>query len=80
MWGVVAGLISKVNIGQRFVHFIVYLLIGLITIGVPYKLFVKKDVKIDVGNGGTYIANSCAKETPLLGCSIHRVKLKVIWQ
>lgn len=66
--------------GQRFVHFIVYLLIGLLTIGIPYKLFFKDTVKTVVGKGGTVINNVGEKETPLLGCSIFKVKAKFVWQ
>lgn len=65
-------------LGQRFVHFIVYLLIGLVTIGIPYKLFVKDTNKYVVKDGG--VINTCEKETPIIGCSIHKLQLKAIWK
>lgn len=65
-------------IGQRMIHFFVYLLIGLMIIGIPYKLFVKRDTKISVSKGGVYQA--CEPETPLVGCSISRIHLKAIWK
>lgn len=65
-------------LGQRFNHFIMYALIALITIGIPYKLFWKDTNKMIVKSGGIY--NSCEKETPILGCSISKIKAKLIWQ
>lgn len=65
-------------LGQRFSHFFVYLIIGLLTIGIPYKLFVKDTNKIEVKEGATY--NACEKETKLIGCSIHKLQLKAVWK
>lgn len=65
-------------IGKRFLHFLMYVLLALLTIGVPYKLFVKDTNKITVQKGAVY--NTCEKETPLLGCSMFRVKAKLVYQ
>ena len=65
-------------LGQRMSHFFVYLIIGLMVIGIPYKLFVKDTNKINVSNGGVYKA--CEPETPIVGCSISRIHLKAIWK
>lgn len=42
----VLPLITKAGqfIGQRFVHFLVYLFLAAITIGIPYVLFVRRTV------------------------------------
>lgn len=65
-------------IGQRMSHFFVYLLIGLMVIGIPYKLFVKDTNRIVVKDGGTYKA--CEPETPIVGCSISKMQLKAVWK
>lgn len=65
-------------IGQRFVHFMVYLLIGLLTIGVPYKLFMK-DTSKTIIKADKYYADTC-KPQVFVGCGIHRAKVGVIWE
>lgn len=65
-------------VGVRFIHFIVYALLALLCVGIPYKLFWKDTNKYVIKDGG--IINNCDKEVPLVGCSIFRVKLKAIWQ
>lgn len=53
--------------GQRFIHFLMYLLLALITIGIPYKLFVKGDQRIDKQEVNYYGEQS----TPIIrfGCA-----------
>lgn len=67
-------------ISQRFLHFVVYALIGLLTIGIPYKLFVKPDSKTVIQSGGRQVIIQGEKEIPLAGCSIWKVKFKAVWQ
>lgn len=51
----------------------------ILLFGIGYKVFEPKS-KTTVQSGGIGVVNNCEKETPILGCSIHRVKLKLIWQ
>jgi hypothetical protein len=67
-------------LGQRVVHFIVYALIALVTIGIPYKLFFKDTTKTVVRSGGTVINNVGEKEIPIVGCSMYKIRAKVVWQ
>ena len=62
-------------IGQRFLHFLLYLLLALLTIGVPYKLFVKGDQRIDKQEVNYYGENS----TPVIrfGCASWRLTSSV---
>lgn len=64
--------------GMTPIRWVGIILVGLLTIGINYKLFVKPDTKINVKSGGVY--NACQAETPIMGCSIWKVKLKAIWQ
>lgn len=58
-------------IGQRFLHFLLYLLLGLITIGIPYQLFFRDTSKTIVLSGGKII-NGGDGLTPTIGCATGR--------
>lgn len=61
-------------LGQRFTHFAVYALIGLITIGIPYKLFFKaKPTEQHIQN-----YQACEKETPIVGCALWKLQVKAV--
>jgi hypothetical protein len=64
-------------ISKRFIHFLVYLLLGLITIGIPYKWFFKPKPP-EFKAGSNYYA--CTPETPIVGCSISKLYLKAVWK
>lgn len=57
-------------VGKRFLHFLLYLLLALVTIGIPYKLFVKGDQRIGKQEVNYYGENS----TPVIrfGCATGR--------
>jgi hypothetical protein len=64
--------------GMPMIRVIAIGLVAMLTVGVNYKWFYKKDNKYIARDGGTI--NVCEKEVPLVGCSIHRFKAKVIYQ
>jgi hypothetical protein len=51
----------------------------LLLLGIGFKVFEPKS-KTTVQAGGVGVINNCEKEIPLLGCSIHKFKLKAVWQ
>lgn len=65
-------------IGQRFLHFLIYVIIGLAVWGVYHKLFVaptnkiEKQVNIysDGGNG----------RVPIFGCAAWRIQNETYWK
>lgn len=48
--------------------------------GIGYKTFVQRTQQFRVEDGGKIININGEKETPIMGCSIHRVKAKLVWQ
>lgn len=68
-------------IGQRFIHFMVYALIALLTIGIPYKLFVKdtNSSRVVVQKGAIYKADTCKKQV-FFGCSMAQLKTGITWE
>ena len=59
-------------LGQRFLHFLMYLILALLTVGVPYKLFFKDTSKTVIGSGGKQIIIEDEGLQPTFGCATGR--------
>lgn len=60
------------------VKIVMLIILVMVTIGVNYKWFYKKEEPAPIiKEGGNFYA--CQPETPLVGCSIHKLKAKISW-
>lgn len=52
----------------------------LVLWGIGYKTFIQRTEQNIIRDGGKIINITGEKETPILGCSIHKIKAKLVWQ
>lgn len=61
-------------------HGAIYVIASVVAVFILWSAFVKPSQTITARKGSNVYVTNADKETPILGCSLYKVKAKLVWQ